>query len=138
MSWPPASHTNIFFDSDAKTDQQTYGRKIIHNFATRAYRRPLTSEEEATLTGVFQKSLAAGRSFQDSVKDALLVVLTSPQFLFLTEVSKSPAAGAAGWVRTGVEALLLVVERAARSQDACNWPAGGTLHEGDWTPRCCA
>ena len=27
----------------------------------------------------------------ESVKDALLVVLTSPQFLFLVETSKSPA-----------------------------------------------
>jgi len=90
-AWPPASHTNIFFPTDAATDQPTYGRKIIHNFATRAYRRPLTTDEEAALTGVFEKSLQSGRPFRDSVKDALLVVLTSPQFLFLTEVSKSPA-----------------------------------------------
>lgn len=89
-AWPPASYTNIFTASGGKTDQQTYGRKIIHNFAARAYRRPLTAEEEATLTGVFQKSLQGGRSFTDSVKDALLVVLTSPQFLFLTEMSKTP------------------------------------------------
>src|ERR1700721_1268951 len=35
--------------------------------------------------------MASGRPCADSVKDALLVMLTSPQFLFLTEVSKSPA-----------------------------------------------
>jgi hypothetical protein len=34
----------------------------------------------------------SGRSFTDSVKDALLVTLTSPQFLFLMEMSKTPAA----------------------------------------------
>jgi mono/diheme cytochrome c family protein len=90
--WPPASHTNIFSGTDTKPDPLQYGRKIIHNFATKAYRRPLASEEEATLTGVFQKSMETGRPFPESVKDALLVVLTSPQFLFLTEVSKSPAA----------------------------------------------
>ena len=40
---------------------------------------------------VYQQSSAAGRTFVESVKDALLVVLTSPQFLFLVETSKSPA-----------------------------------------------
>jgi hypothetical protein len=89
--WPPASHTRIFFPTDGRMDQQTYAHKIIHDFATRAYRRPITPEEEAALSVVFQKSMDSGRAFQDSVKDALLVALTSPQFLFLTEVSKSSA-----------------------------------------------
>jgi mono/diheme cytochrome c family protein len=90
-SWPPASHTKIFVPRDPNTDEKAYASKIIRNFATRAWRRPLTSEEDAELSGIYEKSMAASRPFQDSVKDALLVVLTSPQFLFLTEVSKSPA-----------------------------------------------
>ncbi|MEO8592697.1 MAG: DUF1592 domain-containing protein [Candidatus Solibacter sp.] len=89
--WPPASHSNIFPATDSRTDQQTYARKVIHDFAARAYRRPPTAEEESTLTGIYQRSLDLGRPFRESVKDALLVALTSPQFLFLTEVSKSPA-----------------------------------------------
>ena len=40
---------------------------------------------------VFEKSFKAGVSFRDSVKDALQVVLTSPQFLFLIENSGTPA-----------------------------------------------
>jgi hypothetical protein len=36
---------------------------------------------------VYQKSAAAGRGFEESVKDALLVALTSPQFLFLIDSS---------------------------------------------------
>jgi mono/diheme cytochrome c family protein len=90
--WPPVSHKNIFVDFDRKNDPQAYGRKIIHDFATKAYRRPITSTEEASLVGVFQKSMDGGRTFPDSVKDALMVALTSPQFLFLVEMSKSPAA----------------------------------------------
>src|SRR5439155_18584066 len=68
-----------------------YAGKIIHDFATRAYRRPVTASEEASLMTVNQKSSAAGGTFVQAVKDALLVVLTSPQFLFLVETSKSPA-----------------------------------------------
>ncbi len=91
-TWPPASYKNIFVDFERRNDREAYGRKIIHEFATKAYRRPVTPVEEEELTGVFRKSLADGRSFTDSVKDALTVVLTSPQFLFLIENSKSPAA----------------------------------------------
>jgi mono/diheme cytochrome c family protein len=90
-TWPPESYKNIFVDFDRRNDRQAYGRKIIHEFATKAYRRPVTAMEEAALTGVFEKSLSDGRSFTDSVKDALTVAMTSPQFLFLIENSRSPA-----------------------------------------------
>ncbi len=88
--WPPQSHQNIFIDSEGKADSPAYARKVIRNFATRAYRRPVTAQEESTLMAVFQKSSGAGRNFQESIKDTLQVVLTSPQFLFLIENSKTP------------------------------------------------
>lgn len=90
-AWPPPSHKAIFIDSPRKADPQAYGREIIRRFATRAYRRPLADAEANALFTVFDRSLAAGGKFQDSVKDALQVVLTSPQFLFLIEKSATPA-----------------------------------------------
>jgi hypothetical protein len=89
-TWPPRSHRNIFRDFARKDDLPAYARHIIRVFANRAYRRPITSKEESVLTAVFQKSFAVGGNFQDSVKDALQVVLTSPQFLFLIEKSSTP------------------------------------------------
>ncbi len=88
--WPPQTHKNIFIESAQKTNPQAYAREILRSFATRAYRRPITPVEEASLMTVFTKSAASGRAFQDSVKDALQVVLTSPQFLFIIENSKTP------------------------------------------------
>jgi len=90
-AWPPPSHKGIFIDSSHKADPAGYARDIIRSFAARAYRRPLDAKEEAALLAVYQKSSAAGRQFQDSIKDALQVVLTSPQFLFLVETSQTPA-----------------------------------------------
>jgi len=90
-SWPPPSHKNIFFESEHKNDPPAYAREVISRFATRAYRRPVTAGEEASLMAVYQKSFDGGHGFQESVKDALLVVLTSPQFLLLVEKSKTPA-----------------------------------------------
>ncbi len=91
-TWPPPAHRNIFIDSDRKDDAPAYARQIIRSFATRAYRRPVTAPEEAALMAVFDTAVKSGRDFRDSIKDALLVVLTSPQFLFLTETSLTPAA----------------------------------------------
>jgi hypothetical protein len=89
-AWPPAPHRNIFVDGYEETP--AYARKVIARFATRAFRRPVTEAEEAALVAVFGKSRQEGASFQNAVKDALQVVLTSPQFLFLIENSRSPAA----------------------------------------------
>lgn len=82
--WPPQTYTNIF------TNTPKPAKDILRGFATRAYRRPITPAEESTLMAVFEKSQAANRGFQESIKDALLVVLTSPQFLFITETSTTP------------------------------------------------
>ena len=91
-TWPPPSHQSIFVDFDRKYDSPAYAREIIRGFAARAYRRPITAREESGLMAVFQQSLDAGGGFQRSVRDALLVVLTSPQFLFLVEASSTPEA----------------------------------------------
>ena len=133
-AWPPASHRNIFIDSDRKDDSPAYARQIIREFAARAFRRPITAQEESSLTAVFERSFEAGASFRDSVKDALQVVLTSPQFLFLIENSGTPGARAARRLRAGVEAVLLPLERPARSRRT-EAGRGRLAAQSDWMPR---
>jgi len=89
-SWPPPSYRNIFVDYEQKSDRPAYARRILRSFAQRAYRRPVTAAEEESLLAVYRRTAASGRSFEESIKDALLVVLTSPQFLFLIESSSTP------------------------------------------------
>jgi hypothetical protein len=89
-TWPPPAYKNIFIAYERKSDRPAYARRILRDVATRAYRRPVAAAEEAALIAVYQKSAAAGRGFEDSIKDALLVALTSPQFLFLIESSVTP------------------------------------------------
>ena len=91
-SWPPATHQNIFVESVNRDNQAVYAREVIRSFATRAFRRPITDAEEAAIYAVWQDSFAEQNDFVQSIKDALLVVLTSPQFLFLIENSSSPEA----------------------------------------------
>jgi hypothetical protein len=89
-TWPPATHRNIFVDRDAKDDDAAYVRKLVDRFATRAFRRPATVAETTSLVATYEKARSAGSTLEESIKDALLVVLTSPQFLFLTENSRTP------------------------------------------------
>ncbi len=88
--WPPVSHKNIFIDSARKSDEKAYAQEILRSFATRAYRRPASAAEVTALVDIYTKSAASGRNFQDSIKDTLQVLLTSPQFLFLVEKSNTP------------------------------------------------
>lgn len=90
-TWPPPTHRNLFSDVERPADLPASAKTILHSFATRAFRRPLTKTEAANLFAVYEKSFATSGNFQESVKDALLVILTSPQFLFLIENSHSPA-----------------------------------------------
>ena len=89
-TWPPASHRSIFFQSDNDDDSPAYAREVLRRFATRAYRRPASDDEVSALMEVFEESQAVGNEFETSVREALLVTLTSPQFLFLIENSPTP------------------------------------------------
>ncbi len=80
--WPPKAHQRIFHSQDPS--------EVIHVFAERAFRRPLSSAEGAFLMGVYEDAFGRTGDFQQSVRDTLLVILTSPQFLFIIEASKGP------------------------------------------------
>ena len=90
-SWPPVAHRNIFLDTPPETELEESARQIIRSFATRAFRRPVTDSEESLFLAVWRRTFDETQDFQQSVKDALIIVLTSPQFLFLIEDSQTPA-----------------------------------------------
>ncbi|HEY2250831.1 MAG TPA: DUF1592 domain-containing protein, partial [Planctomycetaceae bacterium] len=91
-SWPPATHRNIFVESPRRNEPAVYARDIIRSFATRAFRRPATAAEQDAIFAVWRASYDTSPDFRQSIKNALLVVLTSPQFLFLIEKSNGPQA----------------------------------------------
>ncbi len=90
--WPPETHQRIFIDSPAKQQPEAYARQVIDQFASRAFRRPVTADESSALFRFWQQTYNESHNFQQSIKDTLIVVLTSPQFLFIIEGSSTPAA----------------------------------------------
>ena len=88
--WPPKPHRAIFIESENRGETREYAQEVIGAFATRAFRRPVAATELGPFVSVWQQSFETSSDFTASIKDALLVVLTSPQFLFLIENSQTP------------------------------------------------
>ena len=58
--------------------------KLLNNFASRAYRRPVTTDELAALLSLYEGRRAAGQSAFEATKDAFKAALCSPPFLYLS------------------------------------------------------
>lgn len=82
--WPPKSHQLVLFKGDEQRDP-AYAREIVQRFLPRAYRRPVTGEEVAQVTGLIDAQLSDGRDFYTALRIGLQRILTSPTFLFLNE-----------------------------------------------------
>ncbi|MFM7830296.1 MAG: DUF1592 domain-containing protein, partial [Planctomycetaceae bacterium] len=70
--------------------EEPWARQILSLFTTRAFRRPVTENELQLLISVWASARTRGTDFFQSIKDSLLVVLTSPAFLFIIEDSQGP------------------------------------------------
>jgi hypothetical protein len=90
QQWPPESHREIFTERFETESDRDYATRVIAQFATRAFRRPLSESEKQELVSVFDSELASGNSLSKSIRETLLVALTSPQFLYITEKSLGP------------------------------------------------
>ncbi len=99
-TWPPESHRRIFGDLpqvvSKKRDQSNRvevvsqeplvdARRVIEDFARRAFRRPTSEAELQPIHTLVEAKLADGYSFEQAVRVGLTNILISPEFLFLQE-----------------------------------------------------
>lgn len=99
-SWPPPSHKAIFGEmrqervpsaDDPKglevVSQEPLGdaKRILRDFARRAFRRGVTDEDIKPFLARVNASLEEGYSFEQAVRVGLKGILVSPDFLFLRE-----------------------------------------------------
>ncbi len=90
-SFKPESHRRILFREPASPGEYPdASRAILERFASRAYRRPVTPPELARLTGLVERALADGESFERAIQIAVEAVLVSPHFLFRVELDSRP------------------------------------------------
>ena len=65
--------------------------KFILHFAEQAYRRPLTTDEQTSLTQLYTDTKGILGTVQDAVRETTLGVLTAPEVLYRTEFGKAGA-----------------------------------------------
>ncbi|MCB1124044.1 MAG: DUF1592 domain-containing protein, partial [Verrucomicrobiae bacterium] len=83
--WPPESHARIFIDSDNRTNEDTYARKVLANFMPRAWRREISNTELNQKVKLFKQLRPACEDFEDAMIEVLATVLASPKFLYLVQ-----------------------------------------------------
>lgn len=83
--WPPSSHRRIFFESELAHDEPAYAREILRRFMRRAFRRSLLDGEEDRYFAFWEATREDHRSFEESIREALVAVLCSPRFLYIAE-----------------------------------------------------
>ena len=91
-SWPPRSHRRLMPLRRPDEGDKQYANRVLKQFLQRAYRRPATKEELRFAMENWQEGFAQSNDLQQALRDTFLVVLTSPQFLLVTERSSSPEA----------------------------------------------
>src|SRR5262249_36966374 len=80
-----ASRKRIFIcRPQGKADEAVCARKIVSNFARRAFRRPVTDEDLTPLMAFYKAGSAEG-GFEYGIRDAITAVLASPHFLYRAE-----------------------------------------------------
>lgn len=99
-TWPPESHRRIFGDLEQKPapvfndrkrvevaakDPEADAKRILRNFARRAFRRSVTDADMQPFIDLVTKKLAAQQSFEKAMRVGLTAILVSPDFLFLRE-----------------------------------------------------
>jgi mono/diheme cytochrome c family protein len=94
MSASP-SRKKIFICQPANAaDEMACARKIVSNFAQRAFRRPATDDDVNSLMAFYRSGRDNG-DFDRGVRDAVSAVLASPHFLYRAESGDT-----AGGIRT--------------------------------------
>jgi len=84
--WPPRHHTDILFPSPLReSDEAAYAGKVLQRFMSRAFRRPVASLEAEPFVAYFSKVRAQSESLEVAMREALAMVLVSPDFLYLVE-----------------------------------------------------
>lgn len=82
----PDSHRRIIPGEPPVGKERDYARRLLGNFASKAYRRPAAPEEVERLMQVFDLAMKYKEPFERGIQLGVQATLVSPHFLFRAEV----------------------------------------------------
>lgn len=74
-----------------KDDQALCGSKFVDSFGLRAFRRPLTTQERASMVALFESGRATTEGYAEGIHRVVQAMLQMPQFLYQMELGVQPA-----------------------------------------------
>ncbi|WP_417386536.1 DUF1592 domain-containing protein [Gimesia sp.] len=87
----PASHHKIITCTPGSGRSVHFcAEKIIREFATQAFRRPVAREEVAPIVDLVEARVKSGRTFEQGIQVGVQAILVSPHFLFRIEGLQDP------------------------------------------------
>src|SRR5262249_6381508 len=86
----PESRRKIVIYLPTEDVKEESARRILENFARRAFRRPVSGEEIGRLLKLVQLAESHGDDFYDGLQVAMKAVLVSPHFLYRIELDSEP------------------------------------------------
>ena len=86
----PPTQLRIFAPGRGKGNLEASARAILNAFSTRAFRRPLSTQELDRFLWIYAQAGKKGGNFEQSVQTALTAVLVSPHFIFRGELQPEP------------------------------------------------
>lgn len=98
-----AAWGQIFGVASDGADDESRAAAVIRGFAARAYRRPPTDPQVASLLKVYRAVRQDGAEFEPAVRTALVAALVSPNFLFRSVAHPDAANPAARYTLDGYE-----------------------------------
>jgi Protein of unknown function (DUF1592)/Protein of unknown function (DUF1588)/Protein of unknown function (DUF1587)/Protein of unknown function (DUF1585)/Protein of unknown function (DUF1595)/Ca-dependent carbohydrate-binding module xylan-binding/Planctomycete cytochrome C len=88
---PPEFHQRLFGNRKPESGDEIHeARRILGDFAGKAWRRPVTPSELDRLLTLYRQSRKQGDRVESAVKQVLTAVLVSPHFLFRGELQPEP------------------------------------------------
>ncbi|MGI9474838.1 MAG: DUF1592 domain-containing protein [Rubripirellula sp.] len=92
----PASHRKLIFSTpNEKVSPDQASSAVLGRLASRAFRRPASSEEVSRLVSLAANVRKEGGTFEEGIQVGLQALLVSPHFLFKVEQPRNPDADGA-------------------------------------------
>lgn len=96
--WPPKLHRDILFESELRdSDERAYVADVLRQFMHRAWRRPVEDADVQRLAAFFEEIRPEFPTFEEAIREALAMVLISPDFLYLMEPAGDVKRPLADW-----------------------------------------
>lgn len=94
--WPPASHKQIFIDSESRDNEEVYAREVLATFMSRAWRRGLSENDVDQKMKLFNVVRQQSSSLEDAMLEVLATVLSSSRFLYVVVEGETAAVETVG------------------------------------------